>query len=97
MSKFTLGPDNLRNKGGRPPSARGIAARVLKMIGPDIGGICDQAVMLARTGDPAAISACASLLAAALQYNAIKSGSLELEFAAARANAVANYDQSGDR
>lgn len=72
MSKFAPGPDSRRNKGGRPPAAAGIATRVLKMIGPEIGGLCDQAVMLARSGDPAAISACASLLAAALQYDAIK-------------------------
>lgn len=72
MNKFAPGPDARRNKGGRPPSAAGLAAKVLKLIGPDVVGICDQAVMLARAGDPAAISACASLLSAALQFEAAK-------------------------
>jgi hypothetical protein len=72
MSKFISGPDTRRNQGGRPPSAAGIAAKLLKAIGPDVAGICDQALMLARTGDSVAISACASLLAAALHYEAAK-------------------------
>lgn len=72
MSKFTHGPDVRRNKGGRPPSAAGVAAKVLKLIGPEIAGICDQALMLARAGDPAAISACASLLVVALTHQAPK-------------------------
>jgi hypothetical protein len=45
---------------------------LLKLIGPESQSICDQALMLARTGDPAALSACASLLAAALTYKAAK-------------------------
>lgn len=72
MSKFELGQDARRNKVGRPTSAAGLAAKVLKLIGPEITGICDQALMLARAGDPAAISACASLLSAALQFESAK-------------------------
>lgn len=71
MSKFAPGPDARRNI-GRPHTAAGVAAKVLKMIGPEITGICDQALMLARAGDPAAISACASLLSAALQFESAK-------------------------
>lgn len=72
MNKFSPGPDARRNKGGRPPSAAGVAAKVLKMIGPEIEGICGQALMAARAGDPAAISACANLFAAALTHQAPK-------------------------
>ena len=72
MSKFTAGLDLRRNKGGRPPSAAGIAAKLLKAIGPEVAGICDQALMLARAGDPAAISACANLLAVALTHHSSK-------------------------
>lgn len=72
MSKFAPGPDARRNKGGRPPSAAGVAAKVLKLIGPEVTGLCDQALLLARAGDPDAISACANLLATALQYEASK-------------------------
>lgn len=72
MNEFKPGTDKRRNKSGRPTSAAGLAAKVLKMIGPEITGICDQALMLARAGDPAAISACASLLSAALQFESTK-------------------------
>ena len=72
MSTFRAGADLRRNRRGRPPSAAGVMAKILKLIGPNITDICDQAVMMARAGDPAAISACASLLAAALAYKAVK-------------------------
>ena len=71
MSRFAPGPDARRNT-GRPHTAAGVAAKLIKLIGPEVSALCDQALLLARAGDPDAISACASLLATALQYEAAK-------------------------
>jgi len=70
MSKFESGPNPLRNKNGRPPSATGIATKVIKLIGPEVANLCSQALVMANAGDPAAIAACAYLLSAALQNKA---------------------------
>lgn len=68
MNKFESGPNPLRNKNGRPPSAAGIATKVIRLIGPEVANLCSQSLAMANAGDPAAIAACANLLAAALQY-----------------------------
>ena len=67
MSKFEAGHNPMRNTNGRPPSATGIATKVIRLIGPDVANLCSQALAMANAGDPAAIAACANLLAAALQ------------------------------
>lgn len=68
MSKFEAGPNPMRNKNGRPPSAAGISTKVIRLIGPEIANLCTKALAMANAGDPAAMAACANLLAAALQY-----------------------------
>ena len=69
MSKFAIGVDERRNvRNGRPPTPASSAAKILKRLGPEVEGLCDLALIQARTGDPGAIQACASMLAAALGY-----------------------------
>jgi hypothetical protein len=68
MTKFTSGPDARRNRSGRPPSAAGLAAKILKTIGPNIDDFCAHSLPVALTGDLAAISICVSLLSAAIHF-----------------------------
>lgn len=62
---FRAGADGRRNtSAGRPPSAKTIAAIIRRTLGPDVQQICDQVRILVAAGDPAAVTAAASLLAA---------------------------------
>lgn len=64
---FKQGDDCRRNGSGRPPSSRTIAALVRRTIGRDAPEIIERLRVQAKAGDPNALQACASLLAATIE------------------------------
>lgn len=67
MSAFLAGPDPRRNRAGRPPSGRTIAAMIRRELGKDAADLVQRVRVLAMAGDPSAISAAAVLLAATIE------------------------------
>lgn len=72
--KFTPGTDSRRNRAGRPPSARTLAALIRRELGHDASGIIRQVKMLAAAGDPAGVVAAALLLGAATAQKGPQTG-----------------------
>lgn len=65
--QFTRGPDTRRNlTGGRAPSPTTMASAVRSILGRNFRARLQQLEILADAGDPAAVVACATLLAAAM-------------------------------
>jgi len=62
---FQTGADARRNT-GRTPSAAATRRRILRTLAPEAEAMLSQVVTLARSGDPAALSAFAVLLGSAL-------------------------------
>ena len=67
MTVFVVGTDNRRNRSGRPPSTRTLAALIRSTLGRDAPAIVERIRVMAQAGDPAAITAAAVLLAATIQ------------------------------
>lgn len=67
MSAFAAGPDPRRNTAGRAPSSRTIAAQIRSTLGRDAPALLARLRVLAATGDPAAVAAAATLLAATIE------------------------------
>lgn len=64
---FQPGQDTRRNvTAGRPPSTRTILAAIRRTLGRDTEQICEQVRTLAAVGDPTAVAAAATLLAAVI-------------------------------
>lgn len=67
MTAFQPGADSRRNRKGRPPSSRTLAALIRSTIGRDAPAILERIHLLAVAGDPQAIAAAAVLLAATIE------------------------------
>lgn len=66
MSQFQAGDDSRRNRAGRPPSSRSIAAHIRATLGRDTPAIIERLRVLAQAGDPTAVAAVATLIAATI-------------------------------
>ena len=64
---FTEGADQRRHPGGRPPSARTLRALIRRTLARDAQALVEQVRALSLSGDPAALTAAALLLVAAVE------------------------------
>lgn len=65
--RFQPGPDARRNTdGGRAPTPATLAATTRAVLGKDYRARLQQLSVMADAGDPGAVVACATLLAAAM-------------------------------